>query len=92
VEYVVSLHPAVQEVAVVGVPDPIRDEAIMALVVLKEGETSNADEIIDFCKKKLAKFKVPSFVVFKDSFPKTSIGKVQKNILRKEQLEKLEKK
>ena len=92
VEYVVSLHPKVQEVAVVGVPDPIRDEAIMALVVLKEGETSNADEIIDFCKEKLAKFKVPSFVAFKDSFPKTSIGKVQKNILRKEQLEKLEKK
>ncbi|MCK5255951.1 MAG: AMP-binding protein, partial [Deltaproteobacteria bacterium] len=92
VEYVVSLHPKVQEVAVVGVPDPIRDEAIMALVVLKEGETSNADEIIDFCKEKLAKFKVPSFVEFKDSFPKTSIGKVQKNILRKEQLERLEKK
>jgi crotonobetaine/carnitine-CoA ligase len=92
VEYVVSLHPKVQEVAVVGVPDPIRDEAIVALVVLKEGETSDADEIIDFCKEKLAKFKVPSFVEFKDDFPKTSIGKIQKNILRKEQLEKFEKK
>jgi crotonobetaine/carnitine-CoA ligase len=64
----------------------------VALVVLKEGETSDADEIIDFCKEKLAKFKVPSFVEFKDDFPKTSIGKIQKNILRKEQLEKFEKK
>ncbi len=90
VEYVISLHPKVQEVAVVGVPDAIRDEAIMALVVLKEGETSDADEIINFCKERLAKFKVPSFVEFKDSFPKTSIGKVQKNILRKEQLDKFE--
>lgn len=92
VEYVISLHPKVQEVAVVGVPDPIRDEAIMALVVLKEGETSDADEIIDFCKERLAKFKVPSFVEFKDGFPKTSIGKIQKNILRKEELKKFEKK
>ena len=92
VEYVISLHPKVQEVAVVGVPDAIRDEAIMALVVLKEGETSDADEIINFCKERLAKFKVPSFVEFKDTFPKTSIGKVQKNILRKEQLDKFESK
>jgi len=92
VEYVISLHPKVQEVAVVGVPDPIRDEAIMALIVLKKGETSDADEIINFCKEKLAKFKVPSYVEFKDSFPKTSIGKIQKNILRKEEMKKFEKK
>jgi crotonobetaine/carnitine-CoA ligase len=92
VEYVISLHPNVQEVAVVGVPDPIRDEAIMALVVLKKGKTSDADEIITFCKEKLAKFKVPSFVEFKESFPKTSIGKVQKNILRTEEMKKFGKK
>jgi crotonobetaine/carnitine-CoA ligase len=88
VEYVISLHPKVQEVAVVGVPDPIRDEAIMALIVLKKSETSDADEIINFCKERLAKFKVPSYVEFKDEFPKTSIGKVQKNILRKEEMKK----
>jgi len=92
VEYVISLHPKVQEVAVVGVPDPIRDEAIMALIVLKKGETSDADEMITFCKERLAKFKVPSFVEFKESFPKTSIGKVQKNILRTEEMKKFGKK
>jgi acyl-CoA synthetase (AMP-forming)/AMP-acid ligase II len=64
----------------------------MALVVLKDGETSDADEIITFCKERLAKFKVPSFVEFKDVFPKTSIGKIQKNILRNEQLDKFEQK
>lgn len=91
VEYVLSLHPKVQEAAVVGVPDPIRDEAIMALIVLQEGETCTAEDIINFCKERLAKFKVPSFVEFKKSFPKTSIGKVQKNLLRKEALEKFKK-
>ncbi len=91
VEYVLSLHPKVQEAAVVGVPDPIRDEAIMAIIVLQEGETCTEEEIINFCKERLAKFKVPSFVEFKKSFPKTSIGKVQKNILRQEALEKFKK-
>ena len=64
----------------------------MALVVLKEGKKGDADEIINFCKERLAKFKVPSFVEFKESFPKTSIGKVQKNILRNEELKKIGKK
>ena len=85
VEYVISLHPKVKEVAVVGVPDPIRDEAVMALIILKPGETCEEQEIIDWCSEKLAKFKVPSFVKFKDDFPRTSIGKVQKNILKKEE-------
>ena len=64
----------------------------MALIVLKKSETSDADEIINFCKERLAKFKVPSYVEFKDEFPKTSIGKVQKNILRKEEMKKFGKK
>lgn len=91
VEYVLSLHPKVLEAAVVGVPDPMRDEAIVALVVLQEGECCTEEEIISFCRERLAKFKVPSFVEFKKSFPKTSIGKVQKNILRQEALEKFKK-
>jgi crotonobetaine/carnitine-CoA ligase len=91
VEYVLSLHPKVQEAAVVGVPDPVRDEAIMALIVLQEGETCTEEEIINFCKERLAKFKVPGFVEFKKSFPKTSIGKIQKNLLRQEALEKFKK-
>lgn len=91
VEYVLSLHPKVLEAAVVGVPDPMRDEAIVALIVLREGETCTEEEIISFCRERLAKFKVPGFVEFKKSFPKTSIGKVQKNILRQEALEKFKK-
>ena len=87
VEYVVSLHPKVKEVAVIGIPDPIRDEAIVAVIILNPGETCEEKEIIDWCADKLAKFKVPSFVKFKDDFPRTSIGKVQKNIIKKEEIE-----
>lgn len=90
VEYVISLHPKVKEVAVIGVPDPIRDEAIMAVIILKPGEACAEKEIIDWCAEKLAKFKVPSFVKFKDDFPRTSIGKIQKNVLRKEEMEAME--
>jgi len=87
VEYVVSLHPKVQEVAVIGVPDVIRDEAILACVIVLPGETCTEDEIIDWCAERVAKFKVPSFVKFRKDFPRTSIGKVQKNIIKKEELE-----
>lgn len=90
VEYVISLHSKVKEVAVVGVPDPIRDEAVMALIILKPGENCEEQEIIDWCAEKLAKFKVPSFVKFKEDFPRTSIGKVQKNILKKEEIAAME--
>jgi crotonobetaine/carnitine-CoA ligase len=89
VEFVIGMHPKVKEVTVIGVPDPVRDEAIMALVILQEGEPCQPQEIIDWCAQRLAKFKVPSFVEFRNEFPKTSIGKIQKNILRKEAVEKM---
>ena len=87
VEYVISLYPKVQEVAVIGVPDAIRDEAVMACVIVVPGEKCTEQEIIDWCAERVAKFKVPSFVKFRDDFPRTSIGKVQKNIIKKEELE-----
>ncbi|MCP4716823.1 MAG: AMP-binding protein [Deltaproteobacteria bacterium] len=90
VEYVISLNPKVKEVAVIGVPDPIRDEAIMACVILNPGDTCEEQEIIDWCADKLAKFKVPGFVKFMEDFPRTSIGKVQKNIIKKEEIAAME--
>lgn len=82
VEYVISLHPAVQEVAVVGVPDEVRDEAVLAFVIVRPGERCSASDIIDWCAGKLASFKVPGEVRFVPDFPRTSLGKVQKNILK----------
>jgi crotonobetaine/carnitine-CoA ligase len=90
VERVLSEHPAIEESAVVSVPDPIRDEAVLAVIRLMEGQTITEDELREYCLKRMAKFKVPQFYVFqKEEFPKTSIGKIRKNVVRAEQIEKL---
>ncbi len=86
VEYVIGLHPKVKEVAVIGVPDPVRDEAILAVVILNMGEVCSEKEIIEWCAERLAKFKVPSHIRFRDDFPRTSMGKVQKAIIKKEEI------
>jgi len=83
VEAVIADHPAVAEAAVVGVPDPIRDEAVAAVVVLKPGGTLTAAEVTEHCRAQLSRFKVPTVVRFEDGLPKTSIGKVRKDVLRK---------
>ncbi len=85
VERVIVEHPAVAECAVIAVPDPVRDEAVMAIVRLKEGSGATEQEVIDFCKPRMAKFKVPSFVQIRiEEFPKTSIGKVKKTEMKAE--------
>lgn len=82
VESVLAEHDAVAEVAVIGVPDPIRDQAVKAVVVLAEGCTVTADELTEFCSTRLARFKVPTEYEFTAALPKTSIGKVSKGVLR----------
>jgi long-chain acyl-CoA synthetase len=76
VEEVVAMNPKVLEVGVAGIPDPYRGETVKAWVVLKPGETATEEEIKDWCKDKLAKFKVPTHVEFRDELPKTTVGKI----------------
>jgi acyl-CoA synthetase (AMP-forming)/AMP-acid ligase II len=84
VEEVIYKHPAVAEVAVVGVPDETWGESVKAVVVLKPGQSATEEEIIALCKKHLAGYKKPKSVDFVDAIPKTPIGK----ILRREVKEK----
>ncbi len=83
VEAAIIDHPHVAEAAVVGVADPIRDEAVAAVVV-RADPALTADEVIEWCAARLSKFKVPTVVSFVDELPKTSIGKVRKDELRKQ--------
>jgi fatty-acyl-CoA synthase len=82
VENVIYQHPAVSEVAVIGVPHPQWQEVGRALVVVKEGQALSEEEVIEFCQGKLAKFKIPKSVVFLDLLPRTAAGKVLKRELR----------
>ena len=74
-------HPAVMAVAVVAAPDPKWGEVPCAFVELKEGASVSAEELLEFCRSKLARFKVPKHFIFED-LPKTSTGKIQKYVLR----------
>jgi len=83
VEGVLLRHPAVQEVAIVGLPDEKWGETPHAFVVLREGETADAAELIAFARERLAHFKAPRGVTFVTELPKTATGKIQKFVLRK---------
>jgi len=86
VEEVLYQHPQVAEAAVVGVPDPYRGETVKAFIVPKGA--LNEEELVAFCRKHLAAYKVPRLIEFRDSLPKTAIGKVLKRELREEELRK----
>jgi acyl-CoA synthetase (AMP-forming)/AMP-acid ligase II len=81
VETVLLSHPKVQEAAVVGIPDAKRGQVIRAIVVLKNDETATRREMLSFCKERLASFKVPRELEFRDTLPKSSIGKIVKRQL-----------
>jgi long-chain acyl-CoA synthetase len=84
VEEVLFHHPKVQEAAVVGVPCDYRMETVKAVVVLKPGLNATEDEIVSFCRKELAAYKVPKIVEFRTDLPRTLVGKVLRRELREE--------
>jgi long-chain acyl-CoA synthetase len=83
VENAMSTHPAVLEVAAIGVPDEQWGEAVKAVVVLREGASASADELIGFCRGRIASYKIPKSIHFStEPLPKTGPGKIAKRRLR----------
>jgi long-chain acyl-CoA synthetase len=90
VEEVLYEHPKVQEVAVVGIPDPYRGETVKAFVVVKEGKEVTEEELNKFCREHMAAFKVPRKYEFRDELPKTVIGKILRRQLIEEEIKQQE--
>jgi long-chain acyl-CoA synthetase len=84
-------HPKILEACAIGVPDPHRGETVKAFVVLKPGESATEQEIIEYCKTKLAAYKVPKMIEFRQELPKSTVGKVLRRVLKEEEMAKLKK-
>jgi len=88
IEEVFFEHPKIQEATAIGIPHPTRGESAKVFVVLKEGQTATQEELLAFCQEKLAKFKWPTEIEFRDELPKTNVGKVLKKELRQQEQKK----
>jgi long-chain acyl-CoA synthetase len=88
IDEVLYAHPKIAEAVAIGIPHKNRGEMIKVFVVLKQGESMDRAEVIAYCREKLAAYKVPRLVEFRDSLPKTMVGKVLRRALREEELEK----
>src|SRR3989344_1750355 len=90
VEEVLFRHPKIKEAVVVGLPDPekFRGEIIKAYIILKENESPCEQEILNFCSRELAIFKISRIIEFRKELPKTIVGKVLRRVLVEEELKK----
>jgi acyl-coenzyme A synthetase/AMP-(fatty) acid ligase len=87
VEQILNSHPLIAESAVIGVPDPIRQEEVKACIVLKPPATPQGlppEEIWAFCQNHLAPFKIPRYLEYCEKLPKTPSSKIQKSLLREQ--------
>jgi long-chain acyl-CoA synthetase len=82
VEQFLYRHPAVKEVAIYGVPDPTQGETVKASIVLRDGASASSDEIIAYCRERIAVYKAPRSVEFVTELPKSATGKILKRVLR----------
>ncbi|SHK83023.1 long-chain acyl-CoA synthetase [Desulfatibacillum alkenivorans DSM 16219] len=88
IDEVLYQHPKIIDAVTIGVPDAYRGETVKAYVVIRPGEDLRAQDVIDFCKTKLAIYKVPKIIEFRDELPKSAVGKILRKVLRDEELAK----
>ena len=88
VEEILHQHPAVQDVVVFGVPESYRGETVMAIVVREPATSVTAEELIGYCRERLAAYKVPAIIEFRPELPKTLVGKVLRRQFRQEVMAK----
>jgi fatty-acyl-CoA synthase len=89
IEEFLYTHPKVSDVQVIGVPDAKYGEEIMAWVKLRDGQRATAEELRDYCRGKIAHYKIPRYIKFVDAFPTTVTGKVQKFVMREQSIKEL---
>ncbi len=89
IEEILYEHEAIQECVVAGIPDPYRGETVKAYIVVKDGHNVTEEELNEYCRTKLAAFKVPRFYEFREELPKTAVGKILRRTLIEEEKEKL---
>jgi long-chain acyl-CoA synthetase len=89
IDEVLYEHPKIADAVTIGVPDEYRGETVKIFVVVKPGETLTEEEVLAHCKERLASYKVPRLVEFRDELPKTMVGKVLRKELRSEELRKI---
>jgi long-chain acyl-CoA synthetase len=88
IDEVLYQHPLIADAVAIGINDEYRGETVKAFVVLKEGETATEKDIIDFCREKLAAYKAPKIIEFRDELPKSAVGKILRKVLRDEEAKK----
>ena len=88
IDEVLFEHPKIQEACAIGVPDPYRGETVKAFVVKKQGVELTEDEVISFCREKLAPYKIPKLVEFMDELPKSAVGKILRRALKEMEMHK----
>jgi fatty-acyl-CoA synthase len=89
IEEFLYTHPKISDVQVIGVPDAKYGEEIMAWVKLRDGETATAEELREYCRGRVAHYKIPRYVKFVDVFPTTVTGKIQKFVMREQSIKEL---
>jgi fatty-acyl-CoA synthase len=90
IEEFLYTHPKVSDIQVYGVPDRKFGEQVMAAIILKKGQTMTEDEVRDFCRDKIANYKIPKYVKFVDGYPMTASGKIQKFKMREMAIQELQ--